>query len=144
MGSTKLQILSLQKLCTEGYQSLDIYKSGVVRVIDKLNIMFPYSMRQPNHQFNEQIIQSIQNHIAIAAMDALVKVNTMEGIWIITSRAKEFEVKYIVYVKDQKDNTLKAAEAVLLLDLVKTIVPKIERMDKGTIIILIIIKRFVE
>ena len=48
---------------------------------------------------------------------------------------KEYEIKYRLFSKDWKRNIPKTAEATTLLDLVETIVKRIEELSEGSIII---------
>ena len=48
---------------------------------------------------------------------------------------KEYEIKHRLFSKDWKPNTPKTAEATTLLDLVETIVKRIEQLLEGLIII---------
>jgi len=51
-----------------------------LKIINRLKITFPYSSNRINHSFNEQIIESIRQKEAIAAVNALVNYNEMEVV----------------------------------------------------------------
>ena len=87
-----------------------------------------------NHPFNPQTTQSIQNNEATVAIDALVLGNLIEDYWVITIKNKTFKVKHKLYSKDQRPNTPRTIEAIVLLDLVEIVTKRTEQLTKGKIV----------
>ena len=77
-----------------------IYNCGILKIIDKLNINFLYPIQMINYPFNNQILESIQRKEAIAVTNTSVDRNLMGGVWLITTKTKDFELEYKLYLKD--------------------------------------------
>ena len=97
-----------------------------------------------NYPFNNQILESIQRNKAIAVTDTSVDGNLIRGVQLIITKTKDFELEYKLYSKDQKANTGKTAEAATLLDLVETVIKRIEHLTNRIIIIYNDNKKYVE
>ena len=57
-----------------------MFNIGELKIINILEITFPYPSNRPNHSFNEQIIESIRQKEAIVVVDALVDYNEIGAV----------------------------------------------------------------
>ena len=71
-----------------------------MKIIDCLNINFPHLLQLLNYSYNRQILKIIQNSKAITATNALVNGNLMGGVSLITTKIKEYEIKYKLFLMD--------------------------------------------
>ena len=71
-----------------------------------------------NSIFNEQIIESIENRIVVAVIDALVKDGKIGGSWMVRNKENKNLLSNHLYYKDWIDNTSESAKVVVLLELI--------------------------
>ena len=81
--------------------------------------------------FNAEVTQLITQSSTIAASNASTKEGKLGGAWMIMSRIGDEVLSNRLCHKEWVDNSSIAAEALVLLELVKVIVKKVETSEKG-------------
>ena len=72
-------------------------------------------------QFNSELTILIKNNNAMVVCDVSVKNRRMGGYWIIVIRDRWVLMEKEIYLKNWHINTLKSAEAIIILDLMQVI-----------------------
>ena len=86
-----------------------------------LKIHFKRNLLHNTTPFNEIITQSIENGIAIAASDALMKEDQMASFWCLTAMNLQTEISRELYFKEWNNNTIRGAEVIVLLELLQVL-----------------------
>ena len=81
----------------------------------------------------EKIKESIENETAHAASDASLKCGRMGGHWVITDQKNEEVIENTLYHKAWRNNTIKGAEAIVLLELVMVLHKRGRNVTQGKI-----------
>ena len=85
----------------------------------------------------DKIKASIENEKAHAATDASLKLGRMGGHWIVTDEKNEEILDNTIYHKAWRNNTIKGAEAIVLLELVTMLHKRGKNITRGKITIAI-------
>ena len=108
------------------------YQNSSIKVISKFNIKVPIPREIRNPLFSKTIAELIRQNKVVVACNVLVKNRVTRAYWIIMAPNKIKLIEYKLYSKQWRYNTARVAEAIVLLDLIITIIKKhIKSVQEG-------------
>ena len=112
-----------EKLSVNFYGLIGTFKNGALRITyNGKDFISEDTIEEEVKKLSDDVIQAIENNEAIAATDASVNDEIMTGAWIIEDDYRINRCKSEWVSNQWIQNTVIAAEAMIMLDLVTTVV----------------------
>ena len=111
---------------------LGVFQRGNLRIIESDQEFSSDDIREEDVKIlSNDVIQAIKNEEAIAASDASCKGEHVAGAWMIEDTYNIVSEQNTLWSNKWMQNTAVAAEALIILDLVKTVAQNIGKYDDG-------------